>query len=642
MIPSHLLIGDNNNNNNNNSKNELAGHVTPMAEWSGGGGGGGNGGDDVTGNGLTKGRSGRRKHWKLPDMIQGVRHRFRDRLSGSTVGGPGSRSKSPDSTLEEGMLRGSQTSVYRLTGRSNSKEMMTTTTYTSFASTTSLPRAASLLSTTDYGFNDWGLEEEEDAVDLSRRRDGRLPLKASALDPNGKAAAMAATTTIAVQRHAAPSGLPNTDFGGGGVLSSFLGDPGPPYHHSGYQNHRPPIAGRRPPAATSSTALPPATGSNLSTGYSARMTRNNSFSSGSCGIVRPQPMSSTMPAAISGHNDHLPMSSIGRTMSVNLVNHIGLADNNNSCDVGGSSVGGERLGGVAMENGLLPPGSGGSIPGRGKSVRFGENRISVFLQDSTQALEECVRLALSYAEESAQAGHGGRGGGSSGSGDYCSDSEAVMLSRQLAAAARHPAATAGGSGDPLHQLSQTYQQQRPSAGSAGRQFWSDSEDRHTTNGNSGLRRPPNVLPPGSDSFSSSAAVGSGSRGYGGDSPLLDYRPTFVLGQAVNSLDRGVDRSLLLSSSSDSRHRRRYQRQRTTTHINEIFSFIDKVLSGCENGCSDEACPMARHRNIKAAPNLNSNNDDSEVRHYEGGGRRAGAFGYLDRPPHPEVSEICRL
>lgn len=38
--------------------------------------------------GMNRGR--RRKHWKLPDMIQGVRHRFRDKLV---------RSKSPDYML---------------------------------------------------------------------------------------------------------------------------------------------------------------------------------------------------------------------------------------------------------------------------------------------------------------------------------------------------------------------------------------------------------------------------------------------------------------------------------------------------------------------------------------------------------------
>ena len=111
----------------------------------------------------------------------------------------------------------------------------------------------------------------------------------------------------------------------------------------------------------------------------------------------------------------------------------------------------------------------------------------------------------------------------------------------------------------------------------------------------------------------------------------------TFGQAVNSLDRGVERS---SSSSD-RHRR--QRHRTTTHINEIFSFIDKVLSGCENGCSDEACPMARRRRNVT---MNSegggrryDNDDS------GGGRpaqqsdEAASYTFPDRPqPHLEVQE----
>lgn len=93
------------------------------------------------------------------------------------------------------------------------------------------------------------------------------------------------------------------------------------------------------------------------------------------------------------HADHNAFSippdkkaSVSRAVSMNTVNHFGIHNN-------------------------------GTIH-RGKSVRFGENRISVFMQDSTQALEECVRLALSYAEETKR-------------GDYCSDSEAVTLSRQL-------------------------------------------------------------------------------------------------------------------------------------------------------------------------------------------------------------------
>ena len=81
--------------------------------------------------------------------------------------------------------------------------------------------------------------------------------------------------------------------------------------------------------------------------------------------------------------------SVSRAVSMNTVNHYGIHNNGTSTTVH-----------------------------RGKSVRFGENRISVFMQDSTQALEECVRLALSYAEETKR-------------GDYCSDSEAVTLSRRL-------------------------------------------------------------------------------------------------------------------------------------------------------------------------------------------------------------------
>ena len=63
---------------------------------------------------------------------------------------------------------------------------------------------------------------------------------------------------------------------------------------------------------------------------------------------------------------------------------------------------------------------------------------------------------------------------------------------------------------------------------------------------------------------------------------------------------------------------KYRRKKKNTQINEVFSFIDKVkknfinftlksayicnftfysgyqvLSGCENGCSDEGCPLAR-------------------------------------------------
>ena len=564
-----------------------------MAEWSGGGGVGGDG-DDFAG-GLTKGRSGRRKHWKLPDMIQGVRHRFRDRMTG--------RSKSPDSTLEDSAIfRGSQTSVYRMT-TGNER-----TTYTSFASTTSLPRAASLLST-DYGFNDWGLEELQPAATNNHPANSGLPPANhpanSSLPPVNNPLTASAATTITVHRPAATPQL-NSGYNSGGGMTSFLGgsDPFPGYPH------RPPAPSRRqpPPAGGATTTTPCA-------GYSAAsLTRNNSFGSGS--------LEHSQQSAV---QTHCRPSAIGRTMSVNLVNHVGAE----GCDV---TSGGHH----PVRNGLMGVvGSSGSIP-RGKSVRFGENRISVFLQDSTQALEECVRLALSYAEESKGSS---RGGGSSSGGDYCSDSEAVILSRQLA---NH------------HQSSLADPRQLPPPRS-GRQFWSDSEDRHDGD-DGGSSRTTTALPSGGRyvSYSHSSAGGSSRRrdtadgcgnGFdgGGKNPATpttttDYRPTrMTFGQAVNSLDRGVERS---SSSSD-RHRR--QRHRTTTHINEIFSFIDKVLSGCENGCSDEACPMARRRRNVT---MNSegggrryDNDDS------GGGRpaqqsdEAASYTFPDRPqPHLEVQE----
>ena len=75
-----------------------------------------------------------------------------------------------------------------------------------------------------------------------------------------------------------------------------------------------------------------------------------------------------------------------QAMSINRFVAAGVDGGNNGYNPNGGGGGGG--------------GGSGTIGGRGKSVRFGENRISVFMQDSTQALEECVRLALSYAEES--------------------------------------------------------------------------------------------------------------------------------------------------------------------------------------------------------------------------------------------------
>ena len=167
---------------------------------------------------------------------------------------------------------------------------------------TSLPRAASLLST-DYGFNEWGFEN--DAV---------------------KVAALQQTPLVPQP--------------GGGQ---------PPDIHFNSLN-------------------------------SAEDRQNLSGNQSKLSRVQPNQYSFSNPG------DKNFGSGANRAMSMNTVNHLGIQNN-------------------------------GTVQ-RGKSVRFGENRISVFMQDSTQALEECVRLALSYAEETKR-------------GDYCSDSEAVNLSRTL-------------------------------------------------------------------------------------------------------------------------------------------------------------------------------------------------------------------
>ena len=178
---------------------------------------------------------------------------------------------------------------------------------------------------------------------------------------------------------------------------------------------------------------------------------------------------------------------------------------------------------------------------RGKSVRFGENRISVFLQDSTQALEECVRLALSYAEESKR-------------GEYCSDSEAVTLSRSLTQT-QSPDCT----------------NQSATEGKPGH-FWSDSEGRRDVRTKSEVKQ-------------NSGDYYSNFSGTEGPPTPTNYKPK-SFSQAVNSLDR-VERLDKRGSHLDKTRKKR------STQINEIFSFIDKILSGCDSGCNDEFCPFVR-------------------------------------------------
>ena len=359
------------------------------------------------------GGPGRRKHWKLPDMIQGVRHRFRDKR----------RSKSPDFCLDADSA--SNTEAYNGMPRMGA----------------SLPRAASMLST-DYGFG-------ADAGPTSLTR-------AVTSGPGG--------STVTPYRN-------NTwDTGGGRV---------------------PPITVTR---LQQSSSIDP-----------------GSFSE--CDLASSSAQSSRLTSSSSSNRTQPPpaLSSVGRAQSVNAVNEAGVSQN----------------------------GSHGNSIHRAKSVRFGENRISVFLQDSTQALEECVRLALSYAEETKR-------------GDYCSDSEAVSLSRSL-------------------------QHRDPGAARGAGQFWSDSEDRQRTDR-------------GRHDKTCAKNLSHTRAGYSGDTTSMAGPPTPTnykpksFGQAVNSLDRveRLDKSHLDKS-----------RKKRSAQINEIFSFIDKILSGCDSGCNDEFCPLVR-------------------------------------------------
>lgn len=347
--------------------------------------------------------SGRRRHWKLPDMISGVRHRFRDKMRSKSPEFYGGRDPGLDSDAGSNL-----SSSYRYNGGGT------------------LPRASSMMST-DYGFNpmDWGAGAgypgpPAPPIDLTNRVP-RPPPHASDLSSRGSRSATSSNSSQ-------PSRLP-----------------APP-----------------PPLRT------------LSTSYEASTTS---------GDYSPPPPPLYPPPNLGAS---------GRAASVSVL-------------------------------------SQPSQPSlqRGKSVRFGENRISIFMQDSTQALEECVRLALSYAEEEKKT-----------RGDYYSDSEAVSLTRRM------------------------HREPEGSNSSRSRSFYSDSEERPERESNRG----------GHASVPLGPAAHSSHRQHS-------------FGQSVTSLER-LER--LEKIRAEARHRKKKSAQ-----INEIFSFIDKVLSGCDSGCSDECCPLAR-------------------------------------------------
>ena len=400
--------------------------------------------------------SGRRRHWKLPDMISGVRHRFRDKL----------RSKSPElyvrDALDSDAGSSNQSSAYRFNGGGT------------------LPRASSMMST-EYGFNpmEWGGETRGYPPPSTER---------------------------------VPRPPPHAPEKGG--TDSFRG-------RSGTMEQQRPLS-----ASKRHTQTP----NRLTTSYEASDPR------GECYDFSPPP-------TIYPHT-------VGRAASVSVLNQPDL------------------LTSQPLHNQTLQP----SLQ-RGKSVRFGENRISVFLQDSTQALEECVRLALSYAEESKARA------------DYYSDSEAVTLTRRA------------------QELNN----------STTRSFYSDSEERPE------LRE---------------------KHGDGETSPTQTAYRQKSFGQAVTSLDR-LER--LDKVRSEARNRKKRSAQ-----INEIFSFIDKVLSGCDSGCSDEGCPLARearrHSGITPHnhPRTSTNHgmERTQAPAYDGSSYSCSA-GFTPRPPKKRTTSDRR-
>ena len=400
--------------------------------------------------GRTRG-SGRRRHWKLPDMISGVRHRFRDKSK---------RSKSP----EELYLRDSLDSD----AASSSNLSSTNMAYRYNGGGATLPRASSMMST-DYGFNpmEWG-----------------------------------------------GVGYPSTPSAGTPIdLTSGVSNqrvPRPPPHASDMSNRPTRQTGTGSEHHRGGTSSSQQTSSRLpSSGSAATMHRSNPSSYEPSSTSRDYHFTSPPPATFPSTYHR---GGVGRAASVSVLNH------------------------QHPTTPLQPP----SLQRGNKSVRFGENRISVFLQDSTQALEECVRLALSYAEESKARG------------DYHSDSEAVSLTRRL-----HR--------DPT--IPETKDVNRT------RSFYSDSEDQRPSENH--------IRDPSSVSGTLRRETGEGAR-----VPLTPtgYRQK-SFGQAVTSLDR-LERLDRVRSEARSRKKRSAQ-------INEIFSFIDKVLSGCDSGCSDDGCPLAR-------------------------------------------------
>lgn len=197
-----------------------------------------------------------------------------------------------------------------------------------------------------------------------------------------------------------------------------------------------------------------------------------------------------------------------------------------------------------------------------KSVRFGENRINVFLQDPTQALEEVVKLALGYGDGGSQ---------DCNNSGALSDTEAVLSN----------------SAD------------RCSTPPSNRGFWSDSEREAPPPRPSSrtvidfqdlddddikkafellaaaAARVPDVPPPNdtvTDLPQHPARRETYYTGTNGSSSILRPHPQYHHQSRSNQDPQPP------SSQNRAPH---YTEGRRSDQINEIFSFIDKVLAGCD-------------------------------------------------------------
>ena len=126
-------------------------------------------------------------------------------------------------------------------------------------------------------------------------------------------------------------------------------------------------------------------------------------------VIVPPPRADTLPrlhSQMNGNNEPAPLvrsNSTGTTASVT------------SSDYGFGSNNANRATAAVLQRGVKQP----------KSVRFGENRISVFMQDPNNALEDIVKLALGYSPSLGDFDSEDR------SGLTMSDSEAVVSSKAM-------------------------------------------------------------------------------------------------------------------------------------------------------------------------------------------------------------------